>query len=52
VASEIVFTAEAHDQLMEVLRVWKPSKPADDPKGEGKPKPNRIGIRVPFRPGG
>jgi hypothetical protein len=51
---EIVYTQEARDQLLEVLRVWKPSTPADDRpgKGEGKPTPSREGIRVPFRPGG
>lgn len=51
--SEIVYTEGARDQLLEVLRVWKPSQAPDGPgKGEGKPKPSRDDIRVPFRPGG
>ena len=52
VRSEIVFTEEAGGQLLDVLRVWKPSVPtADDPGKADKPKPSRAG-RTPRRPGG
>lgn len=52
--SEIVFTAGAQHQLLEVLRVWKPSAPADDGGGKdiGKPRPDRPRRGAPPRPQG